>query len=256
MDLFQALLLSAVEGISEFLPISSTGHLVLTADILNIKQTNFVKSFMIIIQLGAVTAVSFLYFKQLLVGKTWLKIGFAFLPTAIVGLSLYEIIKGSFIGNTFLTLGALFLGGLALIIFELLYKSKDHSLQKIEHLSIKQAILIGIAQSFSIIPGVSRAGATIIGGLMAGMNRALAVEFSFLLAIPTMLGATILDLLKSNFSFSNHEYFLLSVGFIASFIVAIFSVKFFLKYIKNNNFIIFGVYRIILSLLFYFLIVK
>ncbi len=257
MDYLQALIFSIVEGFSEFLPISSTGHLVLTADLLKIPQTDFIKSFEIIIQLGAIFAIIFLYWKKFIENKKILgKILTAFLPTAILGLLFYKIVKSFLIGNTELTLAALFLGGIILIALELIYKEKEHHVDKIEDLSLKKAFLIGIFQSLSMIPGVSRSAATIIGGLMLGTKRKTAVEFSFLLAVPTMFAATGLDIAKSNFSFTVNEYSLLAVGFLGSFIVAILAVKFFLNFIKNHTFIPFGIYRIILSILFWLIIVR
>lgn len=257
MDFLQAIILSIVEGISEFLPISSTGHLVLTSDLLNIPQTNFVKSFEIIIQLGAILAVVFIYWKKLIENiKLWKIILIAFLPTAVIGFLLYSVVKNFLLGNSLITIGAIFLGGILLIILEMFYKEMDHHIGEFEKINYKQAFLIGLIQSVSIIPGVSRAAASIIGGLFVGLKRKVAVEFSFLLAIPTMLGATSLDLIKSNFNFSMNEIFLLATGLTTSFIVALIVVKWFLKYIQNHNFIIFGIYRIILAVLFWFFVLK
>lgn len=255
MDYLQVFILSLVEGLTEFLPISSTGHLVLTTKLLNIPQTDFVKSFEIIIQLGAVSAIVLLYWKTLLTKKVvWLKVLVAFLPTAVVGFTLYRLVKDILLGNTTITLLALFFGGVILIILELIYKEKDHHTDKIEDLTFKQAFLIGLAQSTSIVPGVSRAAATIIGGLFVGLKRKTAVEFSFLLAVPTMLAASGLDLIKSDFNFSQTEVIQLILGFIASFIVAILAVKFLLKFIQTHTFIPFGVYRIVLAILFWIFI--
>lgn len=257
MDYLQAIVLSIVEGISEFLPISSTGHLVLTSDLLNIQQTEFVKSFEIIIQLGAVLAVVVLYWKTLLQSrKVWERILVAFVPTAILGFILYKVIKGFLLGNTSVTLWALLIGGILLILLELIYKEKEHHADSIEHLSLKQAFFIGVFQSLAMIPGVSRSGATIIGGLFLGAKRKAAVEFSFLLAIPTMLAATALDMTKSSFSFTPYEFSLLAVGFIGSFIVAIFAVKFFLKFVQHHTLIPFGIYRIVLAILFFIFVIR
>lgn len=254
MDLFQVLILSAVEGITEFLPISSTGHLILTSDILKISQTDFVKSFEVIIQLGAILAVVYLYWKKILTSKDLiLKILAAFIPTAVFGFLLYSVIKQFLIGNTIITLWALFIGGIALIIIEKIYKEQPHHLDEIEKLSYKKAVIIGFAQSISMIPGVSRAAATILGGLFVGLKRKAAVEFSFLLAIPTMAAATGLDLVKSEFSFSAQEWGLLIVGFIGAFITAIITVKFFIHYIRDHTFIGFGIYRILLTIAYFFL---
>ncbi len=257
MTLFQTIILAIVEGLSEFLPISSTGHLVLTSAILQIKQTEFVKSFEIIIQLGAILAIVVLYFKTLLKNKeVWKRIMIAFLPTAVIGFALYKVIKQVLIGNTMVTVLALLIGGIALIALELIHKEKDHHKERIEDISLKNAFFIGVFQSLSIIPGVSRAGATIIGGLFMGTKRKAAVEFSFLLAIPTMLAATGLDLIKTGFSFTTQQYFLLGVGLIVSFFVAILAVKFFVKFVQNHTLIPFGIYRIILAILFLIFVTK
>lgn len=257
MDYLDALILSIVEGTTEFLPISSTGHLVLTAQLLRIQQTDFVKSFEIIIQLGAICAVIVLYWKKLLTNvEVWKKVLVAFLPTAVIGFTLYQVVKDILLGNTYITLAALFFGGIALIILELRYKRKSNinHLNDIYHLSLTQAFSIGLFQSISMIPGVSRAAATIIGALFLGTKRKTAVEFSFLLAIPTMLAATGLDLINSNFAFSGNEYSLLGVGFVGSFVVAIAAVKFFLRFIERHTFIPFGIYRIILAVIFWLMV--
>lgn len=252
MNFIQAIILSIVEGLSEFLPISSTGHLVLASALLKITQTDFIKSFEIIIQSGAILAICFLYYRQIISNfKLWPKLMIAFLPTGIIGLALYQLIKNVFLGNSDLTLIALFLGGVLLIVFERFYKEEESSLDSIDQISYKQAFLIGLCQSLAIIPGVSRAGATIIGGMFFGLKRQTAVEFSFLLAIPTMAAATGLDLLKSNFSFTPQEYLLLLVGLIGSFITAIFAVKFLVNFVKSHTFTVFGIYRILLALILF-----
>ena len=257
MDYLQALILSFVEGITEFLPISSTGHLILTSKILNIPQTEFVKSFEIMIQLGAILSVVIIYWKTITTNfQVWQRILSAFIPTAVLGFVLYKFIKSVLLGNILVTILALFLGGILLIILEKLYQEKEYHLDDIAKLSIKKAFLIGIIQSFSMIPGVSRAAATIFGGLFLGLKRESAVEFSFLLAIPTMFAATALDLKTSSFSFSSSEWSILAVGFIGAFITAYLTVKFFLKFVQTHTFISFGVYRIILSIFFWILIVN
>lgn len=257
MNYFEALILSMVEGITEFLPISSTGHLVLTAQILKIPQTDFMKSFEIIIQLGAIFAIVFLYWKILIANKeVWKRIIAAFIPTAILGFALYKVIKLFLLGNIFVTLAALFFGGIFLILLELVHKEQDHHKEKIEEINLKTAFLIGLFQSVSMIPGISRSASTIIGGLLLGVKRKTAVEFSFLLAIPTMVAASGLEIIKTNFSFTSYEYSLLIVGFLGSFFVAILVVKLFLYYIQKHNFIPFGIYRIVLTIFFWLLIIN
>lgn len=253
MDYLQAIILASIEGLTEFLPISSTGHLVLASKLLNIVQTDFVKSFEIIIQFGSIGAIIFLYWNTISKNKkVWKKIITAFIPTAIIGFFLYKIIKTFFIGNPVITLLALLIGGFLLIFLEKIYKEKDHHKDSIEEISIKNAFLIGVFQSISVIPGVSRSAATIIPALFLGTKRKTAVEFSFLLAIPTMLAASLFDIVKSNFSFTLYEYSILLVGLTGAFIVAIFAVKFLLSFIKNHTFVPFGIYRIILAIIFWF----
>ncbi len=257
MDLLQAIILSIVEGITEFLPISSTGHLVLTAHALSIAHTNFVKSFEIIIQLGAILSIITLYLRTLLQKFVlWKSLIIAFIPSGIVGFTLYPVIKNVLIGNPLITVIALILGGILLILIEKFYTEKENAVEKVEKITSRQAIIIGVAQAFSVIPGVSRAGATIVGGLLTGATRKTAVEFSFLLAIPTMMGATTLDLIESDLAFSNQEWMILGVGFVTSYIVALFAVKWLLKYVQNHSFIGFGIYRILFGLIYWIIYLR
>ncbi len=252
MNILQAVILAIVEGITEFLPISSTGHLVLTADLLSIQQTEFVKTFEIAIQLGAILAIVVLYWKTLISNiAIWKRVIAAFIPTAIVGYVLYKFIKTILLGNTAVTLWALLIGGVLLIFLEYVYKEKEHYAGKIEDISLKRAVGIGLFQSLSIIPGVSRSAASIIGGLFIGAKRATAVEFSFFLAIPTIFAATVFDLTESELAFSQNELVVLVAGFGVSFFVAMVAVYYFLRYIKKHNFVWFGVYRIVLAILYF-----
>lgn len=257
MDILHGIILSFVEGITEFLPISSTGHMILAADMFKIPQTEFLKSFEIIIQTGAILAVVTLYLKVLLTNRAILKkLLAAFIPTGIVGFVLYKFIKDYLFDNTPVVLWSLFIGGVILIIWEKYYqKNKTHG-QKIEELSYKKAIIIGLFQSLSVIPGVSRAASTIVGGMTVGLNRKSAVEFSFLLAVPTMLAATGLDLLKSSLSFSTTEWGMLAVGFAGAFVTAFLTVKYFLRFVEHHTFVPFGIYRIVLAMLFWILVIR
>ncbi len=257
MNYIHALIFSIVEGITEFLPISSTGHLILVSKLLNIPQTEFVKSFEIFIQLGAICAVVFLYWKDFLKGLTiWKPVIVAFIPTGILGLVFYKVVKHFLLGNVLVTVAALLIGGILLIVIEKMHAEKNEHISRIEQVSLKTALFIGLFQSLSMIPGVSRAAATIIGALLLGTKRKTAVEFSFLLAVPTMLAATGLDLVKSDFHFSSYEFSLLAVGFIGSFIVAILAIKFLLKFVQNHTFIPFGIYRIVLAILFFLFVLR
>jgi len=258
MHALQALILGLVEGITEFLPVSSTGHLILAVQALHITETDFVKSFEIIIQLGAILAVLALYWKKLLLNaKIFKRVAVAFIPTAIIGLALYKIVKQYLLGSTTVVLWSLALGGAFLVIFELVRKQKNNTLTEgensiaaLEAISYKQAFIIGLFQSIAIIPGVSRSAATIVGGLALGISRQTIVEFSFMLAIPTMAAATGLDLIKSGHSFTGSETGMLLIGLITAFVSALIVVQYLLKFVKNHTFVSFGVYRIILAIAF------
>lgn len=254
MNFFDAIILSIIEGITEFLPISSTGHMVLASKLLAITQTDFVKTFEIAIQSGAIAAVVLIYGKSLLSDTDKLKkIIVAFVPTGILGFILYKFVKDVLIGNTTVTLWALFLGGLAIMGLETYLVRKTREIT-IEKLTYKKSFLIGIFQSISMIPGVSRSAATIIGAMLLGMSRQAAVEFSFMLAIPTMLAATGFDLLKSLKTLHVSDLPILLIGFLVTFLVAFIVVKWFLKFVQTNSLFWFGVYRIILAAAFFLLI--
>lgn len=251
MTIITSIVLGVVEGLTEFLPISSTGHLILASAVLKLPATEFLKSFEIIIQLGAIGAIVALYWRQLLVNREVMKrVIIAFIPTAIIGLVFYKIIKTYFLDNLWLVVASLFLGGLILIIFELWHKERDGHLGEIERISYRQAVVLGLCQSVAIVPGVSRSAATIVGGLALNMKREMIVEFSFLLAVPTMLAASGLDIIKSSPNFTLSELGLLLIGFSVSFLVALLAVKTFLAYIRANNFIAFGLYRIVVAIAF------
>jgi undecaprenyl-diphosphatase len=255
MNMLQVLIFGIVEGITEFLPISSTGHLILTARLLQISQSEFIKSFEIAIQLGAILAVVVLYSNRLIRDQgIWRRLLVAFMPAALIGAVLYKIIKRYLLGDNQVVLWSLFIGGLFLIVFELFYREKEDAVGELSGVSYPQALAIGLFQSVAMIPGVSRAAATIIGGLVVGLKRKTIVEFSFLLAIPTMLAATALDLFKSAQVFKSEQLVSLAVGFIISFLVAIVAIKFLLSFIKRHSFILFGVYRIVIALVFWFIV--
>lgn len=252
MDFFSALILGIVEGVTEFLPISSTGHLILTAKLLQIPQTEFVKTFEIFIQSGAILAVLLLYGKDLIKKRDLLKkVVVGFIPTGVIGLALYKVIKTFLLGNSQIVLWSLVLGGVAIILVEMALKHKKITERTTESISYKDAVIIGIVQSISIVPGVSRSAASIVGGMALGMDRKTAVEFSFLLATPTLLAATGLDLVKTSYHFTSNEWISLFVGFFVSFIVAIFAIKFLLSYVRLYSFIPFGVYRILIAILLF-----
>lgn len=257
MNIIHALILGLVEGITEFLPISSTGHMVIVAELLKIAKTDFLGSFEISIQLGAILSVVVLFFRRFSLKKQFiLPILIAFLPSVVFGLVFYGLIKSFLLNNSAVVLWSMLIGGIALIVFELTHKEKNGAVEDVENITAKQALGIGIFQCLSMVPGVSRAAATIVGGLIVGLKRRLIVEFSFFLAIPTMLAATTLDITKSSFSFTTAEWIMLAAGFITAFLVAMAAIKFLLNFIKNHTFIPFGIYRILASILFWFIIFK
>ena len=251
MNIIHTIIISIIEGLTEFLPISSTAHMDIARVVLSVPSSEFIKSFEIIIQLGAILAVVILYAKK--VFSSWLYIRnliIAFIPTGIIGFILYKLIKSFLLGNIWVEALALLIGGIIIILFEN-YQSRRNQTQsekiKLEDLTFKQLITLGIAQALAVIPGVSRSGAVIISGRALGLGRELITEFSFLLAVPTMLSATLYEVYKTGFSFSSSEWGTISLGFIISFVVAIFVIKWFLEYIRKHTFKIFGWYRIILG---------
>lgn len=264
MNLLHAIILSIIEGITEFLPISSTGHMILASKIMGIPQTEFAKSFEIIIQLGAILAVATLYIQTLLTNKKlWTPLLLAFIPTAIVGFVLYPFIKDVLLENALITTISLFIGGIILIGFEkwkkldsrrslsrtLMWDGNDKFITP-STLTPKNALMIGLFQSISIIPGVSRAAATIIGGMLTGLSKKDAVEFSFLLALPTMAAATGLDVIKNREVFTQGNIGMLLLGCAIAYITAWITVKKFLTYVKTHSFASFGIYRIVLAVFF------
>lgn len=252
MSLIESIILGVIEGITEFLPISSTGHLILASKILGIGSSDFLKSFEISIQAGAILAVLVLYWRKIILDPGLLKkVTVAFVPTGIIGFVLYKTIKSLFFDSTTIVLWAMLVGGILLVLFELYSRGKTYKTTELGAITPRQAFAIGIAQSVSVVPGVSRAAATIVGGMLAGIDRKTIVEFSFLLAIPTMLAATGYDLLKNYQLFSLADFGILAVGFAASFVFAMAAIKFLLRYVQNHDFIVFGVYRILVALAFW-----
>lgn len=254
MNYFDALILGVVEGITEFLPVSSTGHLILAADLLNLPESEFLKTFQIAIQLGAILAVVVLYWRRLWFDRSLdQKILVALLPALLVGALFYGHIKALF-ESSLTVVVALFVGGVVLIGFELWRKRTGEQGTTLETLSYTTALGIGLFQVLSVIPGVSRAGATILGGLALGLDRRAIVEFSFLLAIPTMIAATTFDIWKHGASFSGVEFELMLIGFGVSFAVALLAIKFLLRFVESNTFISFGIYRMFVAALFFLFI--
>ncbi len=255
LSYLHAAILGVVEGLTEFLPISSTGHLVLVSALLKIPETEFIKSFEIIIQLGAILAVVIVYFKKLFSWGLLKRLFVAFLPTGILGLTLYKIVKQYLLGNVAVVVASLFIGGIILIVFEKWVAKKEpvpneaSALKTIETISYSDAFIIGLCQSVAMIPGVSRSAATIVGAMLLGHDRKVAVEFSFLLAIPTILAATGFDLVKNYQSFSGNQAGVLVVGLVVSAFTAFAAITWLLTYVRTHTFKAFGVYRIILAII-------
>lgn len=253
MTIFDAAILGIVEGFTEFLPISSTGHLILTASLLKLEQTAFLTSFEIAIQLGAILAVVVLFFRRFFDFSLLTKLGIAFVPTGLIGLIAYPFLKSYVLGNETIVVWSLFLGGVALIAFEYLHGDRSEPSEErdaLQEISYRQSAIIGLIQAIAIIPGVSRSGATIVGGLALGLSRRAIVEFSFLLAVPTMLAATGYDLLKNASLFTSDQFGILAVGFAVSFVVALLSVTLLLQFVRRYTFVPFGVYRILVAIVF------
>ena len=254
MNIIQSIILSIIEGLTEFLPISSTGHMILASSIMNISEDAFVKTFEISIQIGAIMAIVLLYAKRFLQGiSIYLKLAIAFLPTGILGFLAYPYIK-TYLFNPIIVTVSLILGGIVLILIDKKVVGQESKTAELESISYKNAFFIGLFQSISMIPGVSRAAATIVGGIFNGLDKKQAIEFSFLLAVPTMFAATGYDLYKTPIVFSGHEIFLLSLGLVVAFITAWIAVKVFVKIVQNYGFKYFGYYRIIIGIIFLLLI--
>ena len=255
MNIIHAIVLGVVEGITEFLPISSTGHMILASKLMGLRETDFLKTFEIFIQLGAILAIVCLYYKKLLTSfDTIKKVIVAFVPTAVIGLILHGFVKKYLLGNDLVVIASLIVGGILIIWFERVHHEVASNIKNDSGVNYKQAIKIGFYQTIAMIPGVSRSAATIIGGQISGVDRVSVVEFSFLLAIPTMLAASALDLYKGIGEIGSKEIVLLVVGFVTAFIVALVAVKGFLNYIKNHNFVSFAWYRIIIGVIFLILL--
>lgn len=265
IEIIKTIILGIVEGFTEFLPISSTGHLYLANEFVKLNESKaFIDMFMVVIQFGAILAVILIYFNKLnpfspkkskkeksQTWQIWFKVIVAILPAAIIGLPLNDwmeqhLTSWQVISATLLIYGILF------IVVENYFKGKEARVTDLDHLSYKTALGIGLFQVLSLVPGTSRSGATILGGISIGTSRFVATEFSFFLAIPTMFGASLLRIgsyfHKGN-SFTGDQTIILLVGVVVSFIVAYASIKFLLNYIKKNDFKAFGWYRIILALI-------
>jgi undecaprenyl-diphosphatase len=249
LDIFQAIIIGIIEGFTEFLPISSTGHMIVASEFLGVSQDSLTKAYEVIIQFAAILAVMLIYKEKITFKKIdlWQKLFVAFLPLAIVGFIFKDQIKTLF--TVEIVAWMFIIGGLVFLVVEYFYEEKEWHVSDVEEVNYKQSLWIGFAQIFSLIPGTSRAGATIIGGLLAGLDRKTSMEFSFLLAIPVMAAVTGYDLLKHYQDFADANWGAFVAGFITAFIVAYLTIKLFLAFIQRFTFVAFGIYRIIFGVI-------
>jgi undecaprenyl-diphosphatase len=253
VDILHSVILGLVEGATEFLPISSTGHMIVVSQWLGMEQTEGNKAFEVIIQLAAILAVVANYKERFTFKHTrlWCQVFVAFLPVAVVGFLLRHQIKELFSVSVVATM--FIVGGVIFLITEKVIKGKKASVEQLENLSFKQALWIGLAQIFALIPGTSRAGSTIVGALFAGLSRKASAEFSFLLVLPVMMAASGYDLLSNYKAFSGEQLLPLLVGFVVAFVSAFVAMKLFMAFLDKFTFVAFGWYRIVFGGLLLFL---
>jgi len=249
LDIFQAIIIGIIEGFTEFLPISSTGHMIVASKFLGIEESALMKAYEVIIQFAAILAVMLIYREKITFKKIdlWMKLLVAFLPLAIVGFIFKDVIKSLF--NVQTVAWMFIIGGIIFLIVEYFYEEKEYHVKEVEKVSYKQAWWVGFAQIFSLVPGTSRAGATIVGGLLTGMDRKTSSDFSFLLAIPVMGAVSGYDMLKHYQDFADANWGAFVVGFVVAFVVAYITVKLFLVFIQKFSFVPFGIYRIIFGVI-------
>ncbi|NPA42800.1 MAG: undecaprenyl-diphosphate phosphatase [Chlorobi bacterium] len=246
MDVLKAVILAIVEGITEFLPISSTGHMILVADWLDIQEEGFTKLYIVVIQLGAILSVVVLYWKRFFKSLDfYLKLLVAFIPAVVFGLLFNDLID-RMLGSSVVVAVSLILGGIILLFVD--RKFGHYTGTEIDY---KTAFRIGMFQTLAMIPGISRSGATIVGGMLQKLSRKTATEFSFFLAVPTMLGATVKktwDFYRDQQSLTADQWQLILLGNAVAFVVALLAIRSFIKYVSEKGFRVFGIYRIALGL--------
>jgi undecaprenyl-diphosphatase len=254
MTILQALVLAVIEGITEFLPISSTGHMVLTSYLMGIEANSFVKNYEVIIQFGAILAVLVVYWRRFLPQWNFYKKLFvAFLPTAIIGLLMKDRIDW-LLGKPEVVAWSFVIGGVLLIWSDSIFAGQNKTGRTVDELKYKDSVALGLFQSIAIIPGVSRSAASILGGLTLGMNRKDAAEFSFFLGVPTLAAATLLKSVSAVKTIDSSQIYLLLLGNVVAFIVAILAIKTFIRFLSTHGFKYFGYYRILMGLIFLALI--
>ena len=262
IELLKVVLFGIVEGYTEWLPISSTGHLILLENIIHLDQPEeFWNVFKVVIQLGAILAVVVLYWDKLWpfsVKKTsqekadtwmmWFKVVIACIPAAVVGLPLDDILD-KYLSTPTVIAATLIIYGILFIVLERYNAGRSFPINRMSRLSLKTAVLIGAFQCLSLIPGTSRSGSTILGAMILGCSRPVAAEFSFFLGIPVMFGASLLKIVKHGLGFTGEQVFILIFGMLVSFLVAVFAISFLMKYIRKHDFKVFGWYRIVLGII-------
>ena len=261
-EIIKTIILGIVEGFTEWLPISSTGHMILVDEFIKLNVSKaFMDMFLVVIQLGAILAVVVLSFERLnpfsgwktkrekkLTFQLWFKVIFACIPAGVIGLLFNKYMEEHFMNATVVAF-TLILYGILFILVEAFNKRRTPRITDLDSLDYKTAFIIGLFQVLSLVPGTSRSGATILGGILFGASRFVAAEFTFFLAIPVMFGASLLKMVKFGFHYTGSEIIILLVGMVTAFFVSVLSIKFLLRYIKKNNFMVFGWYRIVLGLI-------
>lgn len=255
MTTLHAIILGLIEGVTEFLPISSTGHMVLVSHFLHIPEDVTLFTFQIAVQLGAISAIVVTYYKKLFQIAMIKKLFIAFIPTGLVGLLIFPYIK-ELLTSPLLVASTLLIGGVVILVLEKRYeqKTQEGTIIEIFDISYKNALLLGLLQTLAIIPGVSRSGAMIMGGLVMRLSRTLLTEFTFLLAVPTMFVATAYTIFKKHTLLSFESFSLIATGGIVAFVVALIVIRLFLQYVRKHSFVVFGWYRIIIGIVLLFLL--
>lgn len=269
INILKSILFGIVEGITEWLPISSTGHMILLEKICHFDSVSpeFFEMFLVVIQLGAICAVIVMFWNKLWPFKTgvdekgnksvkvrmasinlWLKVLVGSIPAGVLGL-IFDDLLDKYLYNHITVAITLIIYGILFIVIEFVNKRKKPRVRKLTELTYKDALLIGLFQALSLIPGTSRSGSTILGGITIGTSRRVASEFTFFLAVPAMLGASVLKILKFGFAFSTMEFVILLNGMIVAFAVSLLVIRFLMDFIKKHNFNLFGIYRIILGII-------
>jgi undecaprenyl-diphosphatase len=256
VGIVEAIIIAIIEGLTEFLPVSSTGHMIIAEKLLHVPETDFTKLFTVAIQLGAILAVVVLYFKKFVDFSRWqfyVKLIVAVIPAIILGALFSSKIDALLESSTTVAI-SLLLGGVLFLMIDNYFKQP--TVDREENISYKKGFIIGIWQCIAMIPGVSRSAASIIGGMQQGLTRKVAAEFSFFLAVPTMAAATGYKLLKGYQTFTPEHIKLLLIGNVVAFVVAIFAIKFFIGFLQKHGFRLFGYYRIVLGVLLILLIIS